>query len=120
MPEIKVKRVYEPPEAGDGMRILVDRFWPRGVSKEKAKIDLWLREIAPSPELCRWYGHDPERWPEFLQRYEAELDANPAVTKALELVRNGTITLLFAAAERQKNNAVALKLYLEKKLGAMA
>lgn len=120
MPEIKVKRVYDPPEARDGMRILVDRFWPRGLSKEKARIDLWFREIAPGPELCRWYAHDPERWSEFLQRYWAELDENPAVTKALELARNGTITLLFAAAERQKNNAVALKLYLERKLGVAA
>ncbi|MCS7217269.1 MAG: DUF488 family protein [Candidatus Bipolaricaulota bacterium] len=115
MPEIRVKRVYDPVEEGDGVRILVDRTWPRGLSKEKARIDLWLRELAPSPDLCRWYGHVPERWPEFLARYHAELaQKSAALAKLRELGRQGPITLLFASAERERNNALALKLFLEK------
>lgn len=117
MGTLKIKRVYDPPETGDGVRVLVDRFWPRGLSKEKAKVDLWLREIAPSAELCRWYGHAPERWPEFLRRYRGELEQNPkAVEKILDLLTNGTVTLLFASAEPERNNAAALRLYLEETL----
>ncbi len=117
MARIKIKRVYAPVEEDDGVRILVDRVWPRGLSKDKAKIDVWLRELAPSTDLCRWYSHVPERWPDFLQRYHTELDLNPqAVKRILELACQGRITLLFASGEPEKNNAMALKLYLEEKL----
>ncbi len=116
MPGIKIKRVYDPPEAEDGFRVLVDRFCPRGLSKERAKIDLWLKEIAPSAGLIRWYGHAPERWERFLRRYHNELAANPsAVEKLVELASYGPIPLLYASVERERNNAIALKLYLDGK-----
>lgn len=115
---IQVKRVYEPEEDDDGLRILVDRYWPRGVSKQKAGIDLWLREVAPSAELIKWYGHAPERWPEFLRRYHEELERNPAAEKLLALARQAPVTLVFASSEPEKNNVQALKLYLMEKLAA--
>ena len=109
-----MKRVYEPPIATDGRRILVDRLWARGLSKDKAKVDLWLKEIAPSTELRHWYGHDPDKWPEFKQRYYTELAANPeAVEAILQEVRAGRVTLLFSSKEEQLNNALALKEYIE-------
>ncbi len=118
MPEIRIKRVYEPPEESDGVRILVDRVWPRGISKENARIDVWLKEIAPSAELCKWYGHSPARWPEFLRRYHKELEQNSeAVEKLLTLIGKGPVTLVFASSAQDKNNALALKLYLMKKIG---
>jgi len=113
---IKIKRVYDPPEAGDGFRILVDRIWPRGLSKEKADVDLWLKEIAPSDELRKWFGHEPEKWPEFRQRYMAELDASPDEMGTIrEHARKGTVTLLFGAREERFNNAVVLKEYIASK-----
>ena len=115
---IRVKRVYAPPEPGDGTRVLVDRLWPRGLKKTDARIDLWLKEVAPSPELRRWFGHDPARWPAFVRRYHAELAARPeAVQKLLELAASGTLTLLYAAHDEAHNNAVALKAYLKARLG---
>jgi len=112
---LKVKRVYEHPGKSDGLRILVDRLWPRGLTKAKAKIDLWLKEIAPSDALRKWSHHDPERWPEFKKRYFAELGKNPEEVKnILSQSKGKTVTLLFAAKDEQHNNAVALREYLEK------
>ncbi len=113
---IKLKRVYDRPEKGDGLRILVDRLWPRGLTKEKAKIDLWMKEIAPSHALRKWVHHDPKRWPEFKKRYFAELAKNKElVENILSQSKGQTLTLLFAAKDEQQNNAVALREYLEKK-----
>ncbi len=112
--EIKIKRAYESPGRTDGYRILVDRLWPRGISKEKAKVDFWPRELAPSTELRRWYGHDPEKWSDFKSRYFAELDGNPEMVKELlEYVRKGTATFVYSSKEQRLNNAVALKEYIE-------
>jgi uncharacterized protein YeaO (DUF488 family) len=114
---IGLKRAYESPGREDGLRILVDRLWPRGLAKDQAGIDLWLKEIAPSNELRKWYGHDPEKWEEFCQRYFVELDARPAVVDQLrEQVQAGRCTLVYAARDTEHNNAVALKAFLEKKV----
>lgn len=114
---IQVKRVYDKPDPKDGFRILVDRLWPRGLSKENARIDLWLKSVAPSSELRNWYRHDPDKWPEFRQRYFAELDGNTeAVTELINRARNHDVVFLFGAREAQFNNAVALKEYLESRL----
>ena len=111
---VKLKRVNEQPEDSDGCRILVDRLWPRGLSKEKAHIDLWLKEIAPSTPLRRWYDHDPARWPEFKRRYVVKLEANRRnVRELLRLVKKGPVTLVFGSRERSLNNAAVLKLFLE-------
>ena len=112
--EIKIKRAYDSPSDDDGYRILVDRLWPRGISKEKAKVDFWPKELAPSTELRRWYGHDPEKWSEFKSRYFAELDGNPElVNELLEYVRKGTVTFIYSSKEQRLNNAVALREYVE-------
>lgn len=113
---ILLKRVYEKPSKTDGLRILVDRLWPRGLSKQKAKVDHWLRDIAPSTTLRRWYGHDPARWPEFRRRYAGELKAQPVALKELRALLKAypTVTLLFSSKEEKLNNAVALKAYLRK------
>jgi uncharacterized protein YeaO (DUF488 family) len=107
---IKVKRIYDPAEPDDGFRVLVDRIWPRGVRKDEAGIDLWLKDVAPSTELRRWFGHDPGRWAGFRRRYRAELKKQP---EALALLRDkaaaGHLTLLYAARNPDRNNAVALK-----------
>ena len=105
----------------DGRRILVDRLWPRGLSKARAKVDLWIKEIAPSAALRRWYGHDPERWAEFKIRYFAELEANPGkIDDILAETGTGGVTFLFSAKEERLNNAVALKEYIESKIRATA
>lgn len=110
---IRIQRIYEPRSKEDGFRVLVDRLWPRGVAREAAAVDLWLKEIAPSAELRTWFGHDSARWPEFIRRYHIELDAQPAVVKQLrDLAAKGTLTLLYAARDEQHNNAVALREYL--------
>ena len=112
--EIRVKRVYEAPEESDGRRILVDRLWVRGLSKKKAKVDVWVKEIAPSTELRRWYGHDPNKWTEFKSRYAAELESNPGqVEEILGEIQAGIVTFLYSSKEEQLNNAVALKEYIE-------
>jgi uncharacterized protein YeaO (DUF488 family) len=112
--KIQVKRVYETPEESDGKRILVDRLWPRGLTKEKAKIDLWAKGISPSNELRRWYGHDPQKWGEFKKRYAVELNTNQdAVRKFLDDLGKGTVTFLFSSKELVINNAAALKEYVE-------
>ena len=113
MKTLRIKRIYEPREAGDGMRVLVDGLWPRGVTKQKADLDLWLKGIAPSRELCTWYGHCPERWEEFKHRYFGELDEKPGeVAQLAEALRGGSITLLFAARDETHSNAAALAEYL--------
>lgn len=109
---IALKRIYDGPEASDGTRVLVDRLWPRGLSKERAHIDLWLKEIAPSNELRKWFHHDPEKFAEFRQRYESELQSESgqeALAKLRELAKQGPITLLFAAHDAEHNNAVVLR-----------
>lgn len=110
----RLKRVQDAAEDGDGLRVLVDGLWPRGVRKADARIDLWLREIAPSAELRTWYGHDPNRWDEFRRRYRAELADKPELLADLRArAADGQVTLLFAARDRERNNAVALKEVLE-------
>lgn len=108
---IKIKRIYDPAESGDGYRVLVDRLWPRGIAKDKAKVDRWLKEIAPSNELRKWYGHDPDKWDEFRRKYKTELKAVPeAVSRLKEIIdSNETVTLLYSSKENTLNNAVALK-----------
>ncbi len=119
---IETQRVYDK-EQKDGYRILVDRIWPRGIQKEELNADLWLKDIAPSTELRKWFGHDPEKWEEFKRRYFRELDSAPAkgrtlgekgdITTILNRAKESDITLLYAAKDREHNNAVALKEYLE-------
>ena len=107
---IRIKRVYEEPDASDGMRILVDRLWPRGLTKEKAKVDLWLKDVAPSTELRKWFAHDPARWAEFRTRYLEELKGDK---EQLSLLRQeaakGTVTLVYGARDQQHNEAVVLQ-----------
>ena len=111
---IRIKRAYETPSDDDGYRILVDRLWPRGISKAKAKIDFWPKELAPSTDLRRWYGHDPAKWSGFRSRYFAELDANPELKKELfDYVRKGTVTFIYSSKEQDLNNAAALRDYIE-------
>lgn len=111
---IRVKRIYEPSEDSDGFRVLVDRLWPRGLKRERAKIDLWLRELGPSNELRRWFQHDPEKWQEFKRRYTAELESRKSLMDQLhERARKQTVTLLYGSREETYNNAHALKEYLE-------
>lgn len=113
---MKLKRVYLPAEETDGYRILVDRLWPRGISKEKAKIDLWLKEVAPSNELRKWFGHDPERFNEFTERYKAELQASGTLEELRHVIQeHPDATLLYAAHDEQHNNAVVLQELLETK-----
>ena len=110
---IRTKRIYEPPEPGDGYRLLVDRLWPRGVSRAGAALDAWMKEIAPSTELRRWFAHDVARWPGFKQRYAVELDARrDLVTEILSRARAGPVTLLYSARDTDHNQAVALAEYL--------
>ncbi len=109
---IALKRVYDEPTEDDGKRVLVDRLWPRGLSKERARVDLWLKEVAPSSELRKWFGHEPEKFAEFRRRYEAELEAEVAQTKLAELrdmAKREHITLVFAAHDTEHNNAVVLR-----------
>lgn len=111
---IRIKRAYESVSENDDYRILVDRLWPRGISKEKARIDCWLKELAPSTKLRHWYDHDPEKWSEFKSRYFAELDANSELLKELlGYVREETVTFVYSSKEQDLNNAVALKEYVE-------
>jgi uncharacterized protein YeaO (DUF488 family) len=112
---IRVKHVYDPPAKADGLRLLVDRLWPRGLAKPKAHVDLWLKDIAPSDELRKWYGHDPAKWPEFRKRYFRELAGKRDLVEELDAKsREGTVTLLYAARDGAHNNAVALEEYLAK------
>jgi uncharacterized protein YeaO (DUF488 family) len=113
MPEpvrITIRRAYAAPSDADGTRVLVDRLWPRGLAKDGARIDLWLKDVAPSTELRRWFGHDPARWDEFRRRYAAELDGKPELVAQLSsLAADGPLTLLFAAHDEARNNAAVLR-----------
>ena len=112
---IKMERVYEQPDKDDGVRILVDRLWPRGLTKEKAAVDLWLKEIAPSTELRKWFGHDPEKWSSFRGRYETELRHNDALIKLLkQKAGEGTVTLVYGARDQKHNEALVLTPFLGK------
>ena len=110
--DIKIKRVYEKPEKGDGFRILVDRLWPRGLTKEKAALDLWLKEIAPSTELRKWFGHDHEKWNDFQKKYRKELKENKEAFSVLKEHLKGPVSLLYAAKDEEHNEALVLKNYL--------
>ena len=111
---IFMKRAYEPSAKTDGMRILIDRLWPRGVTKAKAGIDLWLKELAPSTELRKWFGHDPQKWPEFQKKYRAELKGNPALQELRKHCRDGDVTLVYSARDELHNDAVVLKQVLRR------
>jgi uncharacterized protein YeaO (DUF488 family) len=112
---IKVKRIYDKPSKEDGLRILVDRLWPRGVSKKDASIDIWIKDIAPSNELRKWFNHDPGKWKEFKVRYFSELDKkSEMVNEILDRAKKDTLTLVFSAKEEKYNNAGALKEFLER------
>ena len=107
---VRIKRVYEQPDKVDGTRILVDRLWPRGLSKEKARVDLWLKDVAPSTELRKWFGHDPDKWPEFQTRYRAELRSNEEQLLLLKQeAAKGTVTLVYGARDEKHNEAVVLQ-----------
>ena len=107
---INLKRAYEKPDQQDGFRVLVERLWPRGLKKEAVALDLWLKDIAPSPELRRWFGHDPARWEEFCRRYWIELAERPAAVKVLrEKLREGNVTLVYGSRDQEHNAAVALR-----------
>ncbi len=111
--DIQTKRVYDPFESKDGFRVLVDRLWPRGLTSEQVKADLWLKEVAPSTELRKWFHQDMLNWGEFRQRYYDELDGNPEpITRLLDLAQNNRLTLLFSSREADRNHALALKEYL--------
>jgi len=113
--KVKIKRVYEHPEKEDGTRILVDRLWPRGLTKEKAKVDLWLKEIAPSTKLRKWFGHDPGKWEEFKKRYLGELKGNDEPVSVLkeqmkkEQMKKGAVTLVYGARDEEHNEAVVIQ-----------
>lgn len=114
--KVAIKRVYEEPKESDGTRILVDRLWPRGLKKEKAKVDLWLKEVAPSNELRKWFAHDPKKWAEFQKRYKEELLENAEQLAVLKQeVKKGPVTLLYGAHDEEHNQAVALEKMLRAK-----
>lgn len=112
---VKLKRAYEPPSKDDGERILVERLWPRGLTKNRAKIDLWLKEIAPSPDLRKWYAHDPKKWSEFRRRYRRELANRKEEIRLLKQKSQKKVTFVYAARDEQRNSAVVLKAYLTRK-----
>lgn len=110
---VTIKRVYEAPSAHDGTRVLVDRLWPRGLTKAKAAVDLWLKEIAPTTELRKWFGHDPDKWAEFTRRYRAELTANTEQVALLRsAMKKGKVTLVYGAKDEKHNDAVVLQKFL--------
>lgn len=114
---VQIKRVYESAGAGDGVRFLVERLWPRGIKKESLKMKAWLKDAAPSPELRKWFDHDPEKWTEFKKRYRAELKSNPeAWQPILDAAEKGDVTLLYSARDTEHNSALLLKDYLEEHL----
>ena len=110
---ISLKRVYESSEKSDGVRILVDRIWPRGVTKEKANVDLWIKEVTPSTELRKWFGHDPEKWTHFQKQYREELKDNQALSDIRAMSREQHVTLIYAAKDEQHTHAIVLKRVLE-------
>jgi uncharacterized protein YeaO (DUF488 family) len=117
MVDIRVKRVYEAAQADDGLRVLVDRLWPRGMTSEQVQADLWLKEAAPSSELRKWFGHERSKWEAFKERYFSELDARPqAVAQLLEAASRHRLTLLYSARDAECNQAIALREYLLQRL----
>jgi uncharacterized protein YeaO (DUF488 family) len=111
---LRIKRVYESAQASDGIRFLVERLWPRGIKKENLKMKAWLKDVAPSPELRKWFAHDPEKWAEFKKRYRAELESNADAWKPiLESAKHGDVTLLYSARDTEHNSALLLKSFLE-------
>jgi uncharacterized protein YeaO (DUF488 family) len=111
---IKLKRVYESPSPKDGLRVLVERLWPRGLTKERAAVDLWLKDLAPSPELRNWFGHDPARWEQFQERYQQELrEKKDAVAVLRKKGKEGTVTLVYAARDEDHNGALVLNRFLQ-------
>jgi uncharacterized protein YeaO (DUF488 family) len=115
--KVRLKRAYDAPSRSDGYRVLVERLWPRGVTKEKLRLDAWLKDLAPSAELRKWFNHDPARWREFKRRYFRELDQQPkTVQELLAKSQNEPVTLVFAAKDVRHNNAAALKEYLDQQL----
>lgn|SRR5690606_14798112 len=118
-PKIQVRRVYDPPARSDGCRILVDRIWPRGLSKDDVELDAWIKDVAPSAELRTWFGHDPSKWASFKRKYFKELDGREeALEQLLQACSGRTFTLLFGAKDVEHNNAVALKEYLDTRVGS--
>ena len=118
---MKIKRVYEKPGKEDGMRILVDRLWPRGLTKAKAKVDVWLKEIAPTTELRKWFNHDPEKWKEFIKKYKQELHENDEQVVILkEYMRQGVVTLVYGARDEVHNEALVIKDLLSRQSGSFA
>jgi uncharacterized protein YeaO (DUF488 family) len=116
--EVSIKRAYSEPSTHDGQRILVDRLWPRGLTKEAAKVDVWMKELAPSTELRKWFDHRADRWPEFQKRYAKELDrSGELVSELVRLLRKKKVTLVFGAKDEEHNQAVALAAYLEVRTG---
>ena len=115
--KVNVKRIYEEVEKSDGYRILVDRIWPRGIKKEKVHIDSWMKEVAPSTALRKWFAHDPDKWPDFVSKYKKELHGSMPFRELVTLLKkHKTVTLLFAATDESHNQAVALKKFVEEKL----
>lgn len=113
---IHLKRVYESPSDKDETRILVEKFWPRGISKENATWNHWIKEIAPSTQLRKWFNHDPNKWEKFCEKYLLELKSNPAVSKLKEFLHSGDVTFVYSARDNEHNNALALKNFLDKNL----
>lgn len=112
--DIRLKRVYEEPSESDGTRILIDRLWPRGLTKEKAKVDVWLKEIAPTTELRKWFNHEPSKWPEFKKRYKTEISNNPEAISALKKhLASGKATILYGAKDEEHNDAVVIKQFFD-------
>jgi uncharacterized protein YeaO (DUF488 family) len=110
---LAIKRVYAPPGPRDGKRVLIDRLWPRGLGKDVAAVDLWLKDVAPSTELRKWFGHDPRRWDEFRKRYRAELEGGEALAKLKAMARRGRVTLVYGAKDEAHNDAVVLQALIE-------
>ncbi len=118
MSNIHLKRVYDEPSPDDGLRVLVERLWPRGLSKERAKVDVWLKAIAPTTELRNRFHHDPEKWVEFCEKYQSEMEKNLVVVEELErLIAEGNVTLVYAARDQAHNGALALKDFLDRRRG---
>jgi uncharacterized protein YeaO (DUF488 family) len=113
--QIQLKRAYDPPAPGDGCRVLVDRIWPRGIARDDLRIDAWLKELAPSAGLRKWFGHDPKKWEQFKERYARELEKGPdGLAQLVGMAKGGRLTLVFGARDTEHNNAVALREYLER------
>ena len=117
MATIKIKRAYEPKATSDGFRILVDRLWPRGIKKEDAHVDVWMKEVGPSTELRKWFNHEPEKWEGFHKKYLTELQGSPAAAElAKQVQKHATVTLVYSAKDEQHNQAVVIKEFLESKV----